>query len=123
MVEVGVVKHHKAGVAECIGPEKVVVRRVAHLVNRQVVGGLPATRYELMRGEMAGSASADGFIDEDVDIVTAAQGGDQVGAVEGDAGADGRHRAEPGEAHVTIVWRAPGAAAGPAAAAVIASGV
>ena len=109
VVQVRVVQHGQAGIPEEVRPQIVVMRRVAELVDGQVVGSLLVPPHEVVGRARARRHARDRLVDEDVDLVLAAQSRDEVGAAGRDAGGHRRHRAEPGEAgHLGILSQAQG---------------
>jgi hypothetical protein len=97
VVQVNVVQHDQPGEAEQVWPLEVVVRRVAHLVDGEVVGSLMVPPEELVSRAGARDERNGGLVDEKVDVMVGPQAGDEIGAAGRDPGAHGRHRAEPGE--------------------------
>ena len=87
MVEVCIVQHDEAGDVQRVGPLIIVMRGIAELVDRQVIGGEAPLPDEVV-GRGLGIA---------IDGVPARrQGLDQLGAAPRDPRPDGRKRAEPG---------------------------
>ena len=109
MVQVRVVQDRQAGIPEEVGPLIVVVRRVAYLIDREVVGLLLVAPDEVVGRARARCDARDGLVHEDVDVVVGAERGDEVRAARRDAGRHGRHGAEPGQTgHFCILSQAQG---------------
>jgi hypothetical protein len=92
--------------AKEVRPEKIMMRRVAELIDREVVGCLLVSPEELVSRTESGRRCT-GLPDlrlvyEDVDVMVRTEPGDELDAADRDAGADRGHRAEPGETHASF---------------------
>ena len=68
MMQVRIVEHRQAGIPEEVGPLVVVVRRVADLVDGQVVGSPLVPPHEVVRRARARRHARDRLVHEDVDL-------------------------------------------------------
>ena len=109
LVELPVVQHDEAGIPDEERPHEVVARRVAHLVDDQIVGVPELAPDELVRGPDPDRVRAvrhdrrarrghGALVDEDVDLGVVADQRQHLRRVVGDAGSHGRERGEPGQA-------------------------
>ena len=98
MVQMRVVQHGQAWVSEEVGPQVVMVRRVANLKDRQVIRLLLMPPHEIVRRARARRDARHCLVYEDVDLVIGRESRHEVGAARRDACRRRRHGAEPGEA-------------------------
>ncbi len=104
MVQMRVVQDRESRKAEEIGPDVLVRGGITELEDREIVRFERVEPDEIMRrararGNWRASAgNGCGVVDEDIDPMLGGKRGNELGAVDSDAGAGGRHRTEPGEA-------------------------
>ena len=94
LVELRVVQDEQPGMAQQIRPHVVMVARVPHLIDDEIVGSAEVPRDEIVRPGLV----------IHIHVVLRANRGQELGAVRRNAGPHGRERGEPGEAgHPRIV--------------------
>ncbi len=102
VVQLAIVQNDEARIADQIRPHVVVARRVAELIDDEIVRARAIFPDEVVRVEQL-EAFVRRFerrrrpVDEQIDVVFRREPGQEIAAVPGNAGSDGRKRAEPRE--------------------------
>jgi hypothetical protein len=99
VVQMRLVQHDQPGITERVGPFVVVMRRVAELVDGEVVRLLLVTPHEVVcrSNERVRRGVHQRIVDEDVDVERVTKRADQLGGPSRDARSRRRDRAEPRE--------------------------
>ena len=104
VVHARIVQHDEARIGHQIRPQVVVARRIAELVDDEIVRRALMPPDEVVRVEELRPMHGDaGAIDIAVDGMRSAERRDRVGAVRGDARTSRRQRRKPGNTHRVVV--------------------